>query len=86
MLAQPDGSRLPAGPGWTYEYKLVSVQGFSCDRARHPVQPGNQRAGGRYVEARPGRHADKTIQNAFRQLNINQWVSNEFLTPVSAAC
>jgi bifunctional non-homologous end joining protein LigD len=22
MLAKPDGGRLPAGPGWTYEYKL----------------------------------------------------------------
>ncbi len=30
--------------------------------------------------------AEATIQNGFRQLNTNQWVSSEFVTPVSGAC
>lgn len=28
----------------------------------------------------------KTVQNGYRQLNTNQWVSNQFLTPVSGDC
>lgn len=30
--------------------------------------------------------ADKTIQNGFRQLNTDQWVSSQFVTPVSGSC
>jgi hypothetical protein len=31
-------------------------------------------------------NADKTVQNGFRQLNTNQWVSSQFVTPVSGSC
>ena len=30
--------------------------------------------------------AEKTIQNGFRQLGDNQWVSSQFVTPVSGNC
>lgn len=30
--------------------------------------------------------AEKTIQNGFRQLGANQWVSSQFVTPVSGSC
>lgn len=31
-------------------------------------------------------NADTTIQNGFRQINTNQWVSSQFVTPVSGSC
>jgi hypothetical protein len=31
-------------------------------------------------------NADKTVQNGFRQLNTDQWVSGQFVTPVSGSC
>jgi hypothetical protein len=30
--------------------------------------------------------AEKTVQNGFRQLGDNQWVSSQFVTPVSGSC
>lgn len=30
--------------------------------------------------------AQKTVQNGFRQLNTNQWVSTQFVTAVSGSC
>ncbi len=31
-------------------------------------------------------NAEKTIQNGFRQLGDNQWVSSQFVAPVSGDC
>jgi uncharacterized protein YgiM (DUF1202 family) len=30
--------------------------------------------------------AQKTVQNGYRELNTNQWVSGQFLTAVSGSC